>query len=249
MNAQVIEDNLFALCSEKITSKSIDFLNYLKSIDFCTTHSYLLVKSLRLGLLKSCEGITSLKLLNDHITSSNVNHCLEFFYGNHFQKLCYYKKYLIKECMDFYTTELISENSFIQILTSGSFKLVELKTLLIGNACRKEKLICTLLTLYERYITEDLDASELAKKYLQVFHALKVVDETGFFLQIFSQKFKEIFIKKLNAIKVILDDILVYTAKLSSTPLEHLFFDNYQHSSWQPDPIEAEYGIYLHDML
>jgi hypothetical protein len=159
------------------------------------------------------------------------------------QKACSYLNFLKEEVEFVQLQNLLELHSLISIITTRDKAKVALVSRLInGNPLRKELLILSLLKLYDdSFISVHDSAFELGQKYLLVFEMLQSIDVTGFFLQIFSQSFKEYFIEKDGAMQVIVEQILL------SQPETALLYENASVESticepeWRPDPIEAEH--------
>ncbi len=124
---------------------------------------------------------------------------------------------------------LLQLNSLVSIgKTRDKAKVALVARLIKGNPLRKELLILSLLQLYDgSFISVHDSAFELGQKYLLVFEMLQSFDATGFFLQIFSQSFKECFIQKHGAMQVIVEQNLLSqpeTTQLYENALWSLLF-------------------------
>ena len=238
-----------------LTKKDVSMMKELYQGQFTQAYAHLIITSIRQFILDELirPGLSLNQIINAY-ESSNVKLLLHEFYIDSLEKLTKYDEYLIdaieveylsriisKESLLASFSSIFSKSSTISILLnnpffSDSLETRQISSLLEGKPERKEMLILALFSLYDNFITEKDSSVELSKKYIIIFKFLKQIEKTGFFLQIFSQKFKTIFTAKNDAMKTIIFEILPNIQKPNSF-LGSVVEDDMENCAWEPDPI------------
>lgn len=234
----------------KTTSSQIELIRAECNGQFVNIFAHLIITNFKRFLLSNFVSIEC--TVEDNINwykASPLSSLLFALYCDSPLRFEYYNAYLIDSLELEYLTRLICNSSLVSIIKSINevpsqnieMLICQISKLIQTNPERKEMFILALFELYGTFIEEEESANELAKKYVSIFQFLRKIENTGFFLQIFSQKFKSIFISKPNALKVVLYEILPQVRSTSTTTTSEILLGDDYDSIWMPDPIEAEY--------